>query len=109
MSGIFDKYLNMINGSKHTHGQMNTKINAGTQRHSYVNGHDKYVPYERRKSSVSSIGSDAEGASRNSSVSSQQGITESMNPSNNPFQNPGVVTDAQVKKVLSEPNNRVNF
>lgn len=105
MSGIFDKYLNMINGSKHTHGQMNTKANAGLQSY-YVNGKEKYIPYERRKSSVSSMTSEG-GASRNSSVSSE-GVMD-MDTSKSPFQNPGIVTDAQVKKVLSEPNNRVNF
>lgn len=106
MSGIFDKYLNMINGSKHTHGQMNTKTNTGVQ-HFQSNAREKYIPYQKpRKSSAASM--ESEGGSRNGSMASQGGL-EGMDPSTNPFQNPGVVTDQQVKKVLSEPNNRVNF
>jgi len=112
MSGIFDKYLNMINGSKYTHGQMNTKTNTGGQ-HYQLNSRERYVPYTRRQSSVSSQGSmsegEGEGGSRTNSVDSTNGGSISVDGSKNPFQNPGVVTDPQVKKVLREPNNRVNF
>ncbi|CCH40512.1 hypothetical protein BN7_45 [Wickerhamomyces ciferrii] len=106
MSGIFDKYLNMINGSKHTHGQMNTKTNAGLQSY-YMNSKEHSLP-KRRASSMSSM--DGEEERRSSSVSSQGGLDGgNMNSSNNPFQNPGLVENEQVKKVLMEPNNRVNF
>lgn len=96
MSGIFDKYLNMINGSKNTMGQMHTRTNSNAYV-TTINGHEVYVPYKkpRRSSSVSSTVSE-EGLDdfRKSSVGS---IEEE------------VVPEIKIIKKLSEPNNRVNF
>lgn len=83
MSGIFDKYLNMINGSNRTMGQMHTATNAGRYIQQ-VNGTDYNIPIKKRMSSVGSIGS----------IGSISEDEESGQP---------------LKKVTTEPNNRVNF
>lgn len=77
----------MINGSKNTMGQMNTGTNVNKQQ-TQINGREHYIPSKRRMSSVGSIGS----------VNSTTGATEET------------IQEAEViKKVLHEPNNRVNF
>lgn len=101
MSGIFDKYLNMINTGSYRHGggggalSGKGKVNANKTL-TQLNAHDVYIPYEksgRRSSSVGSMDSRTEAELKQMAMG-KDGANMTSKP---------------VTKRLSEPNNRVNF
>lgn len=87
MSGIFDKYIDMLSGPKGCNSKTNTQRYVTT-----IDGHEIVMP--RRRSSVSSASSDGSAGmtSRNGSVS----------------EDPAVIRET-VRTVKTTPNNRVNF
>ncbi|KAH3678398.1 hypothetical protein WICMUC_001415 [Wickerhamomyces mucosus] len=106
MSGIFDKYLNMINGSKNTSGQMNTSVNTSKYT-SQIYAKDHYVPYQKKERRSSSVSSESSGIGSIESLDAA-GIGSNAQAEVDILK-AGLQTNPPVKKRLSEPNNRVNF
>lgn len=95
MSGIFDKYLKMMNttnSSTYSRSMPNTGKYVQT-----IDGTEVYVPYSKsRRSSSTSSASSGEGLG----MLSRSGSTS----------DPAVIEEVEVKKIMkTAPNNRVNF
>ncbi|KAH3683328.1 hypothetical protein WICPIJ_005709 [Wickerhamomyces pijperi] len=100
MSGIFDKYLNMLNTGSYRHGGGGGSLSGKGRTNAnktltQINGRDVYIPYDKK-------------SRRSSSVDSTNSEVDLKELKEMAFGKNGVETDEAIK-ITSSPNNRVNF